>query len=171
MAKNLLRYESLKTTLIKAKATQPIVENMISWAKQNTLAQKRRVYKILGDHRMVNILFNDIAPRFKNRTGGFTRILKLGQRRGDNAQMVIFELTEIKEKKKKVKLEKEAKPEVKPGIKPELKPQEQIKEKPAIETRPSKETKILEKPPVSKKPTKTFLGGLRKIFKKERDSL
>jgi large subunit ribosomal protein L17 len=159
LARSLLKYQRLKTTIIKAKATQPLVEKIIALAKKNTLAQKRRVYQLLRDHKSVSLLFSDIAPRFQNRSSGFTRILKLANRRGDNAQMVIFELTEIKEKKLKVKAEKEAKPEVKPELKS------------AEETRPIKENKLSEKPPVIKKPAKNFLGGLRNIFKKKSDSL
>jgi large subunit ribosomal protein L17 len=168
LARNLFKHQRIKTTLTRAKACQPFVEKIVSLAKQNTLIQKRRVYKFLGQHSLVSLLFKDIAPRYTNRTSGFTRIIKLGKRRGDNADLVILELTEIKEKKKKVKVEKESKPEVKP----EQETREQVvKEKPVEEVRPKAEVKVLKKPPITKKPSKTFLGGIRKIFKKERDSL
>ena len=160
LIRSLLKYQRLKTTVIKAKAAQPLAEKLITLAKDNTLAAKRRVFSLLRDHKLVSLLFSDIAPRFKNRTSGFTRILKLANRRGDNAQMVIFEFTEIKEKKQKVKVEKEVIPQGKPEL-----------IKTAEETRPLKETKLSEKPPVIKKPAKNFLGGLRNIFKKKSDSL
>ena len=169
LVRNLLKYQRLKTTIIRAKAAQPLVEKIITLAKKNTLTQKRRAYQLLGDHRLVSLLFSDIGPRFKDRPSGFTRILKLANRRGDNAQMVVFELTEIKEKKQKVKVEKEGKPEL---IKTagETKGQA-VKEKPAEDARPLKETKVSEKPPIVKKPARKFLGGLRNIFKKKSDSL
>jgi len=153
MAKNLLIHQSIKTTRTKAKAVRPLIEKLISLAKLNSLAAKRRAFKILGDHKLISLLFNDIGPRFNVRIGGYTRILNLGARRGDNAQQVILELTEIKKKEpKKHKEKKEVQPE-------EEKKPEVIKEKPPVP------------PPIKKMPSKNFLGGLRKIFKKERDSL
>jgi len=159
MAQSLLIQQSVKTTLHKAKAVKPLVEKLISLAKENTLAAKRHAFKILCDHKLVSLLFNEIGPRFAKKIGGYTRIIALGSRRGDNAEVVILELTEIKRKaiKRKPKKEIEAKPE-ETGLE-EIKPQTAtaVKEK--------------EKPPLEKKPSKKFLGGLRNIFKKERDSL
>jgi len=168
LAKNLFKYQRIKTTLARAKACQPLAEKIISLAKQDGLFSKRRIYKLLGEHSLVSLLSKDIAPRFKNRTSGFTRIIKLGKRRGDDANLVIFELTEIKEEKKRAKVEEQAKPEAKPGQETR-KPA--VKEKPVEETHPKTESKVAEKPPITKKPTKSFLGGIRSIFKKERDSL
>jgi large subunit ribosomal protein L17 len=171
MAKNLLKYQRIKTTRNRAKATSQVVEKLITMAKVATLAKKRAAYQVLGDHKLVSLLFNDIAPRFKDRQSGFTRILNLGNRRGDDAKIVVFELTQIKEEKKKVKAEKEAKTPATPA---ESKT-ESAKEKPAVEQKPRTEAavaeKITEKHPVQKKPPKKFLGGIRNIFKKERDSL
>jgi large subunit ribosomal protein L17 len=114
---------------------------------------------------LVSLLFNDIASRFTNKVSGYTRILRLGQRRGDNAQIAILELTEIKKKeRRKPKKEKEAKPQ-------EERKAEISKEKPAEEKKPEAQVAVKEKPPIVKKPGKKFFGGLRKIFKKERDSL
>lgn len=155
LAKNLLIHQSIKTTKIKAQAAKPLIEQLISLAKLNTLTAKRQAYKILGNHREVSLLFNDIAPRFNNRLGGYTRVLNLGPRRGDNAELVILELTEIKKKEKKIPKE-EIKAEVKPEEKKEKKPKPEVGVK---------------KPPITKKPFKRFLGGVRGIFKKERDSL
>lgn len=165
LAKSLFIQQSIKTTKTKARAAQSLAEKLISLGKQGSLAAKRRAYKILRDHKLVRLLFNDIAPRFKERNSGFTRILNLGNRRGDNACLAILELTEIKEKeKKKAAKEKEVRPEETPVPKPgETTPAEQKK--------PEAKVKVLERPPMTKKPTKKFLGGLRSIFKKERDSL
>lgn len=153
LAKSLITHQSIKTTKAKAKAVKPLIEKLISLAKDNSLTAKRRAFKVLNDHHLVSALFSDIAMRFKDKAGGYTRIIGLENRRGDNAQVVILELTEIIKKKKTVipKKEKEVKPEE------EKKPE--IQEKPEATSREPK------------KPTKNFLGGIRRIFKKERDSL
>jgi large subunit ribosomal protein L17 len=163
MARNLLIHESIRTTKIKAKAAGPLVEKLISLGKKNTLAAKRQAFSILQDHKLVSLLFSDIAPRFGNRIGGYIRILNLAARRGDNAKMVILELMEIRKKKpKKIKVETDKKAEHEP---------EKIKEEPLEEKKPKSGLDVKEKPPIVKKPSKKFLGGLRGIFKKERDSL
>jgi large subunit ribosomal protein L17 len=169
MVKNLLKYQRIKTTRNRAKATRQVIEKLITMGKEGSLAKKRMAYKILGDHQLVSLLFKDIAPRFKDRAGGFTRILNLGSRRGDDAKMVVFELTEIKEAKKKAKAEKEIK-----SAPIDIK-SESSKEKPAVEEKPKTETvvaeKITEKHFGQKKPAKKFLGGIRNIFRKKSDSL
>lgn len=160
LAKNLLIHQSIKTTKPKAKAATALIDKLINLAKLNTLSARRQAYRILGDHKLVSLLFNDIGLRFNRKTSGFTRIIGLGQRQGDNAKLVIWELTEIK-KKEPVKPKKEVEPEK----------EEIIKEEKPKEQKPKTEVAVKEKPPVSKKPAKKFFGGLRKIFKKERDSL
>lgn len=169
LVKNLLIHQSIRTTKARAQAVKPFADKLIALARDNSLAAKRQAYKILGDHKLVSLLFNDIALRFTNRIGGYTRIFRLGQRRGDNAQLVILELTEIKKKvRRKPKKEKEKEKEIK--VTEEKKPEE-IKEKPSEGKKPEAQVAVKEKPPITKKPAKKFLGGLRKIFKKERDSL
>jgi large subunit ribosomal protein L17 len=166
LARNLLIHQSIKTTKTKAKAVRPLIEKLISLGKENSLFARRKAYKILNDHKLVSLLFNDIAPRFNNRIGGYTRILTLGARRGDNAQIVILELTEIKKKERKLlKKEKEVKPEE------EKKPQISEEKPEEAEKKPKTEVAVKEKPPITKKPPKKFLRGIRNIFKKERDSL
>ncbi len=166
MVRNLLIYQRIRTTLHKARATVPLLDKVICLAKENTLSAKRHAFKILNSHELVSRLFNEIGPRFAKRGSGFTRIIRLAQRRGDNAQVVIFELTEIKEKEvKKHKKEKGVKAQ-ELGDKTET-----AKEKPAVEKKPETQAAVKEKPPITKKPTKKFLGGLRNIFKKKRDSL
>ncbi|MCM8781081.1 MAG: 50S ribosomal protein L17 [Candidatus Omnitrophica bacterium] len=165
LARSLVLNQRIITTQTKAKAVRPLVERIISLSKKNTLAAKRQAYKILCDHKIVSLLFNEIGPRFTNRLGGYTRMIRLDSRRGDNARLVILELTEIKkEEKKKPREVREAKPEE--TKKPEAKGIPPETPKPKIET-----TVKEEKPPLIKKPSKRFLGGLRQIFKKERDSL
>ncbi|MFA5362028.1 MAG: 50S ribosomal protein L17 [Candidatus Omnitrophota bacterium] len=167
MMRSLLIYQRIETTLAKAKAVRPHIEKLIALAGEDSLANKRRAFRLLSDHRLVSLLFNDIAKRFAGRSGGYTRILRLGNRRGDNAQLALLELTEIKieeKKKKKTRAVKEEKPETKsiPGQEPK---------KNAPEDEHRTEASVKEKFPVTKRPSKNFLGGLKGIFKKERDSL
>jgi len=90
----LLQHEQIKTTLPKAKDLRPFVEKIITLAKTDSLANRRRALSILRDETLVNKLFTDIAPRVKNRNGGYTRILKFGFRTGDKAPMAIVELVD-----------------------------------------------------------------------------
>lgn len=165
LARNLLVYESMRTTLHRAKAVRPLAEKLVALAKANTLSAKREAFRVLGDHKLVSSLFNEIGPRFSKRASGFTRIINLGKRRGDDAQIVIFELTELKPKVKKVKKSKEVKE--KGSEEAQAPTAEEAREEKKVETHEAAK----EKPPVSKKPSKKFLGGIRNIFKKERDSL
>lgn len=169
LVKNLLIHQSIRTTKTRARAVKPLVDKIITLGKDNSLSAKRAAYRILGDHRLVSLLFTDIAPRFNNRDGGYSRLLNLARRRGDNAEMVILELTEIKKKEyKKIKKEKAAQPE--DSEKPQIPAEEKII---TDESKPKTETSVKEekKPPHAKKPMKSFLDGIRNIFKKERDSL
>lgn len=166
LSRNLLVYQSIKTTVQKAKAARTLVEKLITLGKENNITAKRNAFKILQDHKLVSLLFSEIAPRFKSRSSGYTRITRLGARRGDNAQMVVLELTEIKKKEtRKPKQEKEPKSDKAKEEKIESKPEKDVEEKPKTEVA------LKEKPPISKRPTKNFLGGLKNIFKKERDAL
>jgi large subunit ribosomal protein L17 len=171
LVQSLFVHESIKTTLTRAKATQPLVEKLISWGKANTIEKKRLAFAVLGEHKLVHLLFAEIAPRFKARTSGFTRILRLENRRGDDAQMVLFQLTQLTEKAKTEKSKKKTKePEV---IEEEsAKPHEEKDRKAEAPVVEKKETKPeSDKSKKTAKPAKKFLGGIRGIFKKERDSL
>ncbi len=150
----------------RAKAVRPLAEKLVSLAKENTLSAKREAFAILGDHKLVSVLFNEIGPRFSKRASGYTRIINLTRRRGDDAKIVIFELTELKPKVKKVKKIKEAKgKETKESV--EAVPEAAVEEK-----KPEAQVAAFkERPPVTKKPSKKFLGGIRSIFKKKSDSL
>ena len=167
LAKNILTYESIRTPMHRAKVARPLVEKLISLAKANTLSAKRKAFSILGEHSMVSKLFNEIGPRFKTQ-GGFTRVIGIGKRRGDDANMVIFELTAKKPKEiKKPKKEKEAKPAEEARKTEEIKAVSAGEKKPEVSTGAAVKEKHVE----TKKPAKKFLGGLRNIFKKERDAL
>ena len=166
LAKNMVTCQSIKTTLTRAKASKQLIEKLITLGKKNTLFARRQAQKVLGEHKLVNLLFNEIAPRFAKRNSGFTRIIGLGKRRGDNAEMVIFEFTELKKKEpKKIKTAKEVKPQ---AVAQDVEAAEK-----SVSAEPKKETKVAvkEKPIDEKKPQKKFMGGLRTIFKKKSDSL
>ncbi len=90
----LLRHERIKTTEAKAKAIQPKTEKLITLGKRGTLHARRLAAGRLNDPEVVSKLFDEIAPRYPDRAGGYTRILKLGHRQGDNAPMVFIELVE-----------------------------------------------------------------------------
>lgn len=170
LARSMIIYQSIKTTKAKAKAAQPLIESLITMAKDGSLAAKRRAYQILCDHSLVSALFNDIGKRFEKRAGGYTRIIGLGTRRGDSADMVIFELTEIKKKEKRKHTKKEEAKKETSSTKAHEHAEQQ--ESPSSEEKKAKtDIATKEKPPETRKPTKKFLGGIRNIFKKERDSL
>jgi large subunit ribosomal protein L17 len=167
LARNMVICQSIKTTLTRAKAGKPLVEKLVTLGKKNTLFARRQAQKVLGEHKLVNLLFNDIAPRFANRNSGFTRVIGLGRRRGDNAEMVIFEFTELK--KKETRKPKAAAKEAKSQAAPEA--AEAGQRTTPVEPKKEPKTALKEKPIDEKKPQKKFMGGLRTIFKKKSDSL
>lgn len=94
MMNSLLRHEAIKTTLPKAKELRRVVEPMITLAKEPTVANKRLAFNRLRDREIVVKLFNEIGPMFKDCKGGYTRILKMGYRVGDNAPLAYVELVQ-----------------------------------------------------------------------------
>lgn len=94
MMNSLLRHEAIKTTLPKAKELRRVAEPMITLAKEPTVANKRLAFNRLRDREIVVKLFNEIGPMFKDRKGGYTRILKMGYRVGDNAPLAYVELVQ-----------------------------------------------------------------------------
>ncbi len=86
--------ERSKTTEARAKEVRPLVEKSITWAKKGDVHSRRLALAALGDQAVVKKLFDEIAPRFEEREGGYTRILHLGPRKGDAAPMVIMELVD-----------------------------------------------------------------------------
>lgn len=91
---DLIRHERLKTTEAKAKEVRPIAERMITLGKDGTLHARRQALAYIDDKSVVKKLFDEIAPRFGERPGGYTRIIKLGPRVGDGARMAQLELVE-----------------------------------------------------------------------------
>ena len=94
MMNSLLTHETIKTTVPKAKELRRVVEPMITLAKVATVANRRLAFNRLRDRDVVVKLFNELGPRFANRPGGYTRILKMGFRAGDNAPMALVELVD-----------------------------------------------------------------------------
>lgn len=94
MTNSLLRHEAIKTTLPKAKELRRVIEPLITLGREPTVANKRLAFDRLRDREIVVKLFNEIGPRYAARNGGYTRILKMGFRVGDNAPMALMELVD-----------------------------------------------------------------------------
>ncbi|MFA5287001.1 MAG: 50S ribosomal protein L17 [Candidatus Omnitrophota bacterium] len=167
LVRNMIIHQSIKTSLSRAKLAKPLVEKLISLAKKNTLSAKRQAFKVLGDHKLVSLLFKDIGPLSAGRNSGYTRIISLVKRRGDNAQIVIFELTD-----KKVKEIKKTKKAKDTNLKPKEENSLDAHEDASVEKKVKEPTTLVkDRQEIARKPNKKFLGGIRSIFKKQRDSL
>src|SRR3546814_482902 len=94
LAAALLRHEQIRTTLPKAKDLRPVVEKLITLGKKGGLANRRRAYAVLRDDEIVTKLFDGLAERYKDRAGGYSRVLKAGVRYGDAAPMAVIELVD-----------------------------------------------------------------------------
>ena len=94
MATSLFRHERIRTTEAKAKELRPFAEKLISLARKGDLHSRRQVSRHIVDREIQQKLFEQIGPRFEGRPGGYTRILKLGARKGDGAEQALIELTE-----------------------------------------------------------------------------
>jgi large subunit ribosomal protein L17 len=92
MAASLVQHETIKTTLPKAKELRRVIEPLITLAKQDGVARRRLAFSRLRDDAAVGKLFNELGPRFKDRPGGYLRILKIGYRAGDAAPMALVQL-------------------------------------------------------------------------------
>jgi len=126
IARATLIHQRVQTTKARAKEARKLIDRMITLGKKDTLPAKRKAFSILCDHHLVSSLFTKIAPRFKDRKGGYTRIIPLAlNRRGDNASVVLLELTErYLEEKKPVKAVAEGKVTAVEG---KMKPKDEIK--------------------------------------------
>lgn len=117
MAMSLFKHRIIKTTDAKAKALRPVVDRLISTAKKDTLASKRQVAKTIHQKEIFKKLFNEIVPQFGDRESGFTRVVKLGVRRGDGAPLSVVELLTEKSVEKTDKKDKKSKKTVKSAAK------------------------------------------------------
>ncbi|GAB4170680.1 MAG: hypothetical protein Tsb0017_21820 [Geothermobacteraceae bacterium] len=126
MVTSLLEHEKITTTDARAKELRKLAEKMITLGKKGTLHARRQALEVIRDKKVVAKLFERIAPRYQERNGGYTRIIKVGYRSGDNAAMSIIELVEEELKPKTKKAKKPAKQE-------ETKPAPVVEEAPAEE--------------------------------------
>lgn len=110
-----IRHERIETTEAKAKEIRAIADKMISLGKRGDLHARRMAAAYLLDKEVVSFLFADVAPRFQNKNGGYTRLIKTRVRHGDGAPMVILELTEAKKIEKAVKKERKQKKQKEAG--------------------------------------------------------
>ncbi len=94
MAASLIKHEQIVTTLPKAKALRPVVERLVTLAKKGDLASRRLVVSRMRDETQAKKLFETLAPRYKTRAGGYTRVLKAGYRHGDNAPLAVIEFVD-----------------------------------------------------------------------------
>lgn len=84
----------IETTVAKARAVAPTVDQVVNFAKKNTVAARREVTKILGSDKALDKIFSNVAPKFANRNSGYSRVIRLGERYSDSAKMAILELVE-----------------------------------------------------------------------------
>jgi large subunit ribosomal protein L17 len=137
MAASLFLYHVIKTTEVKAKEVKKLADKLITLAKRGDLHAHRQVYDVIKDRKLVKKLFDEIAPKLKDREGGYTQVLKLGTRKGDGASLSVIKLlvekppAEEKEGKKE-KSKKEAKPKKEAKVKTtkEKKIEEKMEEEP-----------------------------------------
>jgi large subunit ribosomal protein L17 len=165
LAVALVTHERIRTTLAKAKELRPFAERLITLGKKDSLHARRRALSIIPRKDAVAKLFNELSPRFAERPGGYTRILKLGPRVGDGAEMAFIEFVDYtfaSEKESKAapkKKAKETKKERKEKTKAEAKPAVEEEEEPeakaaAPKAKKKKATKKTTKKTAAKKTTK-----------------
>ncbi|MBU1670398.1 MAG: 50S ribosomal protein L17 [Actinobacteria bacterium] len=92
LARAVIENGRITTTETRAKMAKPVVERLVTYGKKGDVAARRQALKVINDRDVIHQLFAEVAPRYAGRDGGYTRILKLGPRQGDNAPMVILEL-------------------------------------------------------------------------------
>ena len=128
LTKQVVLNESIKTTDTRAKEVRKFVDKMITYGKKGDLVSRRKALAFLhNDKAVVDKIFNDLAKRYENRNGGYTQILKLDERHGDNALVVVLRLVESEAKKETVKEEKKDKKESKKAEKVEKAEKKEVK--------------------------------------------
>ena len=166
MVRGLAFYRRIETTHARAKETSRFADRMVTIAKEGTLAARRQLIRRLGSSEVAKLFMDEIAPRLKERNGGYTRVLKLGTRPGDGAEKALVEFSvpiEIAPKEAKRKKEKKAKPVKAPAEKKQAKPHPE-KEKPTEKAKPV--------PSAEKEETQKrggFLSKLRKFLTGEEE--
>lgn len=138
---SLLKYKRIKTTEAKAKETRTFVEKLITKAKRNDLHVRRQVLSLINDKDVVKELFSEIIPKIGERPGGYTRVVKLGNRNGDAAAMAILELVDYNDVSNKKAEEHKAKRDLKAKDKDAKKGDSEIEEAKVVEEKTSKKSK------------------------------
>jgi large subunit ribosomal protein L17 len=169
LAQAVIKNQRIVTTQLKAKLVKGLVDRLITWGKKaDSLAARRQAYRILCDHGLVKRLFTDLGPMFRERNGGYTRIIPYKRRRGDNAEIVVLELTMLKEMIKPHKVKADKAKEAAPMSAGSPKTEKPIETQAHVEPAPPDKEKHRKE---IKKPSKNPLGGFGKIFKSpKRDS-
>jgi large subunit ribosomal protein L17 len=141
LSTSLLKHKRIKTTVAKAKETRSFIEPLITKAKKNDLHSKKLVIDQIKDKEAVKELFNEIVPKIGDRPGGYTRVIKLGNRIGDAAPMAIIELVDYNDVSNKKAEERRGKKEVKKTKEKEQKPEKEAEEEVEANAEPKKEKK------------------------------
>lgn len=142
LATSLLKHKRIKTTEAKAKETRTYIEKLITKARKNDLHSKRQVMSVINDKEVVKELFSDIIPKIGERPGGYTRVIKLGNRNGDAASMAVIELVDYNDIANKRAEERKEKRELKSKEKSEAEPKEtEVEEAKVVEETEKKEKK------------------------------
>ncbi len=146
MLVSLIRYERIKTTLAKGKELRSWADKIITLGKKNNLHARRLAFALLRDEGIVKKLFDEIAPKLKDREGGYTRIYKMGWRQGDGAPLALVELAAFSPEKEKKKSAVEKAKMVLEKVKPKKKGKEEKKEKKEKKMKKEEKDTLKEKP-------------------------
>lgn len=137
----LLKHKRIKTTEAKAKEARTYIEKLITKAKKNDLHSMRQIMSVINDREVVKELFADIIPKIGERPGGYTRVIKLGNRAGDAAAMAILELVDYNDIANKKAEERKERKEMKAQERAESKKDEVVEEATVVEDSEDKKTK------------------------------
>lgn len=163
LAASLISHERIRTTEAKAKELRPFVERLVTLGKRDSLHARRRALAILPRKDSVKKLFGEISPRFAERPGGYTRILKLGPRQGDGALMAFIEFVDYRfEGAEAPPPPPKEKPKAQKAAKPEEPVEEEVEAQPAAETKKKPAKKAASKKKTAKKTTKKAAAGATK---------
>jgi large subunit ribosomal protein L17 len=170
MARSIIEHQQIKTTLAKAKAARGVIDRLITFGKKDTVAARRQAFKLLQNHLLVKKLFDEVAPTFADRKGGYTRVIKLGQRRGDGAELAVLQLVGFepmvidetkttgkkkkKEKPAKEKKEKKAEAKIEEAAVEEKEEVKKESEEAEVKAEPEKEEKKTKKTTAKKETSK-----------------
>ncbi|MGQ9646738.1 MAG: 50S ribosomal protein L17 [Thermodesulfobacteriota bacterium] len=160
MLVSLLKHERIRTTLAKAKELRGWVDRIITLGKQGTLHAKRQAFALIRDHKIVKKLFDEIAPKLKDRQGGYTRIYKMGWRQGDGAPLSLVELVTFSHPEEKKSPVKKAK-EVLGKVAPKKKGKEEGEEKQGKKEKKEKKAEKEAAKDKKEKPRKKLEGKTR----------